>query len=158
MCRFLAAPVRWITDGGAIQRQKIEEDHFRGTSEKKFISDASHHTFACFIVKRMSTDLVIPTGKKCPKIRKHKIKISKHKSLHNKPPYTKQKQCKPAFFASCSFSEMSSFISLKALSNSWRFLSVLFFKRSRLSLNSEIWFLQLVNWLPTKKTCRYLYM
>ena len=33
------------------QRQKLEEDHFRGTGERKFISDVSYRTFAYFIVK-----------------------------------------------------------------------------------------------------------
>ena len=33
------------------QRQKTEEDHFRGTGERKFISDVSYCTFAYFILK-----------------------------------------------------------------------------------------------------------
>lgn len=105
--------------------------------------------------KRTSTDIVKFIERRGPKIIRHWIYISRNKTKQTNHNIQKQNQHKPKFPDKISLFVISYFVRFKTFI-SWLFFSVLFLKCSIFSLNSKIWFLQLINWLSAMKTYVYI--
>lgn len=154
--RFLVASFEWIVDGGAIHRAG---KHRKTTSWSRWEKVGQWYLLPDFRMshnKRTSTDLVKFIERRCPKIIRHWIYISKNKTKQTNHNIQRQNQHKPKFPDKFSLFVISYFIRFKTFIISWLFFSVLFLKCSIFSLNSKIWFLQLINRLSAMKIYVYI--